>query len=80
MAVAFAEIGRKRFARVDAASDEHAGKALRDRPGHVVLQAVAAGRKELIRLRREGKIDDETLRELEHDLDLEELGAISAKA
>ncbi len=46
----------------------------------VVLQAVAAGRKELIRLRREGKIDDETLRELEHDLDLEELGAISAKA
>lgn len=46
----------------------------------VVLQAVAAGRRELIRLRREGKIDDETLRELEHDLDLEELSAISAKA
>lgn len=46
----------------------------------VVLEAVAAGRKELIRLRREGKIDDETLRELEHDLDLEELSAISAKA
>ncbi|MGQ8630651.1 Na+/H+ antiporter [Agrobacterium sp. DKPNP3] len=46
----------------------------------VVLQAVAAGRRELIRLRREGKIDDETLRELEHDLDLEELSALSAKA
>ncbi|WP_174021029.1 Na+/H+ antiporter [Agrobacterium fabrum] len=46
----------------------------------VVLKAVAAGRKELIRLRREGQIDDETLRELEHDLDLEELTAISAKA
>jgi CPA1 family monovalent cation:H+ antiporter len=46
----------------------------------VVLRAVAVGRKELIRLHRSGKIDDETLRELERDLDLEELSAISAKA
>lgn len=46
----------------------------------VVLAAVAAGRRELIRLHREGQIDDEILRELERDLDLEELSAISAKA
>jgi len=46
----------------------------------VVLSAVATGRQELIRLHRAGEIDDETLRELERDLDLEELSAISAKA
>jgi CPA1 family monovalent cation:H+ antiporter len=46
----------------------------------VVLEAVAAGRHELIRLHRAGDIDDEILNELERDLDLEELGAISAKA
>ncbi|MBX5225624.1 MULTISPECIES: Na+/H+ antiporter [unclassified Rhizobium] len=46
----------------------------------VVLEAVATGRRELIRLHRAGDIDDETLRELERDLDLEELSAISAKA
>ena len=46
----------------------------------VVLEAVASGRQELIRLHRAGDIDDETLRELERDLDLEELSAISAKS
>ena len=46
----------------------------------VVLEAVAAGRRELIRLHRAGDIEDETLQELERDLDLEELAAISAKA
>ena len=46
----------------------------------VVLEAVACGRRELIRLHRVGDIDDETLHELERDLDLEELSAISAKA
>jgi CPA1 family monovalent cation:H+ antiporter len=46
----------------------------------VVLEAVAAGRRELIRLHRVGDIEDETLQELERDLDLEELAAISAKA
>ena len=45
----------------------------------VVLEAVATGRRELIRLHRSGDIDDETLHELERDLDLEELSAISAK-
>jgi CPA1 family monovalent cation:H+ antiporter len=46
----------------------------------VVLEAVATGRRELIRLHRAGDIDDETLHELERDLDLEELSAISAKS
>lgn len=46
----------------------------------VVLAAVATGRRELIRLHRAGEIDDETLDELERDLDLEELSAISAKS
>jgi hypothetical protein len=45
-----------------------------------VLVAIAAGRAELLRLHRAGEIDDRTLHELEHDLDLEELGAWSAKA
>lgn len=46
----------------------------------LVLEAVAAGRAELIRLHRAGEIDDRTLHELERDLDIEELGATSAKA
>jgi CPA1 family monovalent cation:H+ antiporter len=46
----------------------------------VVLEAIAAAREELIRLHRAGEIDDDTLYELERDLDLEELSAISAKA
>ncbi|WP_443750111.1 Na+/H+ antiporter [Asticcacaulis solisilvae] len=46
----------------------------------LVLKTVAAGRAELIRLHRAGDIDEETLHELERDLDLEELGAISAMA
>ena len=46
----------------------------------VVLEAVTAARKELLRLHEEGQIDDRVLHELERDLDLEELGAISAKA
>lgn len=46
----------------------------------LVLKAVAAGRAELLRLHRIGDIDEETLKELERDLDLEELSALSAKA
>ena len=42
----------------------------------VVLAAIAAGRAELIRLQREGQIEDEVLHDLERDLDLEELGII----
>ncbi|MBT2186501.1 Na+/H+ antiporter [Sphingobium nicotianae] len=46
----------------------------------LVLEAIAAGRAELLRLHRAGDIDERTLQELERDLDLEELSAISAKA
>ena len=46
---------------------------------NVIIAAVQAGRAELVRLHRAGRIDDETLHDLEHDLDLEELGAIAAK-
>lgn len=45
----------------------------------VVLAAVAAGRAELVRLHRARRIDDETLHNLERDLDLEELIALAAK-
>ncbi len=45
----------------------------------IVLAAVAAGRAELVRLHRARQIDDETLHDLERDLDLEELGAQAAK-
>lgn len=46
----------------------------------VIIGAVEAGREELVRLHRAHCIDNDTLRSLELDLDLEELGAISAKA
>jgi CPA1 family monovalent cation:H+ antiporter len=45
----------------------------------VIIAAVTAGRAELVRLHRAGRIDDETLHDLEHDLDLEELAAAAAK-
>lgn len=45
----------------------------------VIIAAVTAGRAELVRLHRTGSIDDETLHDLEHDLDLEELAAVAAK-
>lgn len=45
----------------------------------VILAGVAAGRAELVRLHRLDQIDDETLHDLERDLDLEEFSAISAK-
>jgi hypothetical protein len=38
-----------------------------------LLQAIAASRGELIRLHRSGRIEDEVLRELERDLDIEEM-------
>jgi len=45
----------------------------------VIIDSIAAGRVELVRLHRAHKINDEVLHNLEHDLDLEELGAIAAK-
>jgi CPA1 family monovalent cation:H+ antiporter len=67
------------------ASTNYAGNEDRYQPqlhAHfdLILEAVAVGRTELLRLHRSGEIDDHTLHELERDLDLEELAAISAKA
>ena len=39
----------------------------------VMLEAIAAGRAELIRLQRQGQIEDEVLHDLERDLDIEEM-------
>lgn len=69
--------------RVTISTESTGGDAERDRgiAAHfdVVLIAVAAGRTELVRLHRARQIDDETLHDLERDLDLEELGAIAAR-
>lgn len=46
----------------------------------LVLEAIAAGRAELLRLHRAGDIDEPTLHALERVLDLEELSAIAAKS
>jgi len=45
----------------------------------IVIAAVAAGRAELVRLHRANAISDETLHDLERDLDLEELAAMAGK-
>lgn len=42
----------------------------------LMLGVIAAGRRELLRLHRKGQIEDETLHDLERDLDLEEVGII----
>jgi hypothetical protein len=46
----------------------------------VVLAAVAAGRAKLIRLHRQGVIENKVLHNLERDLDPEELGALFQRA
>jgi CPA1 family monovalent cation:H+ antiporter len=75
----------ERYRRRAAISEHYAGNEARQQPrlqAHfdLVLEAVAAARAELLRLHRAGQIDDAVLHELERDLDLEELGALSAKA
>ncbi|MGH8779232.1 Na+/H+ antiporter [Paraburkholderia sp.] len=45
----------------------------------VVLAAIAAGRVELLKLHRAGLLHDELLHTLEHDLDLQEIGAQHAR-
>jgi hypothetical protein len=71
----------RRRATISASFPGSAEQRDRDIAAHydLVLAAVAAGRAELVRLHRTGQVDDETLHNLEHDLDLEELGAIAAK-
>ncbi|WP_091741064.1 cation:proton antiporter [Phenylobacterium immobile] len=71
---------RRAKASIDYAAETEAHRPRLEAHFDVVLAAVAAGRAELVRLHRAGEIDDETLDELERDLDLEELGAISATA
>lgn len=75
----------ERYRRRASASQNYAGDEAKYQPAlyahfDLVLEAVAAGRAELLRLHRAGEIDDRTLHELERDLDIEELGATSAKA
>lgn len=55
--------------------EEDAGAAMENLRPHfdVLLQAIATGREELIRVHRAGLIEDEVLHELERDLDIEEM-------
>ncbi|MDO9417254.1 Na+/H+ antiporter [Pararhizobium sp.] len=73
-----------RYSRHAAAAEKFSGspdERAQDIKAHfdVVIAASIAGRAELVRLHRLHLIDDETLLSLEHDLDLQELAAISAK-
>ena len=75
----------ERYRRKAASLADYAGREDDYRPSlhahfDLVLEAIAAGRAELLRLHRSGEIDEETLQELERDLDLEELSALSAKS
>jgi len=75
----------ERYRRRASASKNYADDEAQYQPAlhahfDLVLEAVAAGRGELLRLHRAGEIDDRTLHELERDLDIEEIGATSAKA
>ena len=55
--------------------DAEALRGERDAHFSAVLAAVAAGRAEVLRLHRAGRLHDEVLHALEHDLDLQELMA-----
>jgi CPA1 family monovalent cation:H+ antiporter len=73
-----------RYQRRAKASANYAGDEAQYQPAlhahfDLILEAVAAGRAELLRMHRAGDIDDRTLHELERDLDLEELASLSAK-
>jgi len=75
----------ERYQRKAAMSARYAGQEDQFAPllhAHfdLILEAIAAGRSELIRLHRAGDIDEHTFQELERDLDLEELSALSAKS
>ena len=72
----------QRRAKMSAAYAERQEQMVEGLHAHfdTVLKVNAAGRAELLRLHRLGEIDEHTLHELERDLDLEELSALSAKA
>jgi CPA1 family monovalent cation:H+ antiporter len=71
----------RRRATITATYSGTASERDRDIAAHfdVILASVVAGRIELVRLHRMNQIDDETLHNLERDLDLEELSAMAAK-
>jgi monovalent cation/hydrogen antiporter len=74
----------ERYRRRATITENYAGNEVENLPrlhAHfdLVLHAVAAARAELVRLHREGCIDDRVLHALERDLDLEEVAAHSAK-
>lgn len=71
---------RRAAASVRYADDKEHYEPLLHAHFDLVLEAVAAARAELLRLHRADQIEDHVLHELERDLDLEELGALSAKA
>ncbi|WP_084583322.1 Na+/H+ antiporter [Sphingomonas azotifigens] len=69
------------YRKRDQVTERYAGDAGAYMPGirahfEIVLAAVGAGRAELLRLHRQGLIEDEVLHDLERDLDLEEIGAV----
>jgi Na+/H+ antiporter len=75
----------ERYRQRAAISERYAGNEQHYEPrlqAHfdLILESVAAARVELVRLHREGQIDDRVLHELERDLDLEEMTAHSAKS
>jgi CPA1 family monovalent cation:H+ antiporter len=75
----------ERYQRRATISENYAGNEEQMQPrlqAHfdVVLKANLAARTELLRLHGAGQVDDHVLQELERDLDLEEIAAISAKA
>jgi hypothetical protein len=75
----FNDIGRKQQASQNADNgDTFVGEIMAHYD--LVLHAVKAGRVELVHLHRAHQISDETLHDLERDLDLEELSATAAKA
>jgi CPA1 family monovalent cation:H+ antiporter len=70
------EYGRRASGAARYADDAEAAMPTIRAHFDVVLAAVAEGRAELIRLHRQGQIEDEVLHDLERDLDLQELGAL----
>lgn len=54
-------------------------EAVRASHYEVILAAVAGGREELLQMHRAGELQDDLLRMLEHDLDLQELAALHGR-
>lgn len=71
------EQARRRLAGTEHYAEDSERALERMRPHFdLVLASIAAGRAELLRIHRDGLIEDEVLHNLERDLDVEELGMI----